>query len=91
MNEQIRKDLDIADRVVRACWGNFVATEPTYVLRDLIVIEIQKARDAEREACAVKCREYAENYPPCEAVGQLANVATPRRHTEHKDKGPNDE
>ncbi len=51
-NEQVRKDLDAADRVVRACWENFVATEPTYLLRDLIVVEIVKARETEREACA---------------------------------------
>ncbi len=44
--EQIRKDLDAADRVIRAGWDNFIATEPTYVLRDLIVIEIKKAREA---------------------------------------------
>ena len=50
-NAQVRADLNAADRVVRACWGNFIATEPTYVLRDLIVIEIQNARDAERERC----------------------------------------
>jgi hypothetical protein len=52
MHEQVKADLDIADKVVRAVWGNFVATEPTYVLRDLIVIELVKARSAEREACA---------------------------------------
>lgn len=33
-----RRDLDGADAIVRACWDNFVATEPTYVLRDLIAI-----------------------------------------------------
>lgn len=51
-NEQVRHDLDRADAVIRACWDNFIATEPTFVLRDLIVIEIAKAREAERERCA---------------------------------------
>lgn len=51
-NEQVREDLNRADAVVRACWSNFIATESTYVLRDLIVVEIAKAREAEREACA---------------------------------------
>jgi hypothetical protein len=49
---RIRSDLDIAASIVSACWGNFLATEPTYVLRDLIVVELEKARAAEREACA---------------------------------------
>lgn len=52
ISEQTRDDLRIADKVVQAVWSNFVATEPTYVLRDLIVIEIEKTRMAEREACA---------------------------------------
>lgn len=57
-NEQNRSDLRIADAIVHSCWDNFLKTEPTYVLRDLIVIEIQKARDAEREACAKLAESY---------------------------------
>ncbi len=60
-NQQVRDDLNVADAVVRACWSNFLATEPTYVLRDLIVIELDKARLAEREACASLAAEVAHH------------------------------
>lgn len=51
-NAQVRSDLDLADGVVRLCWDNFKATEPTFVLRDLIAVEIEKAREREREKIA---------------------------------------
>jgi hypothetical protein len=49
---QTRRDLDVADRLVRLCWDNFKATEPTFVLRDLIAIELATAREWEREQAA---------------------------------------
>jgi len=66
-NSQVRSDLDKADAIVRLCWGNFIATEPTYVLRDLIVVELAKARADEREACAliaeVSATDHDEDTP----------------------------
>ena len=64
-NAQIRSDLDTADRIVNTCRDNFKATEPAFVLRDLIAIEIANAREAEREACA----KIAETEPFIEARG----------------------
>lgn len=49
---QIRSDRDRADAVLRLCWDNFLATEPTFVLRDLIVVEMEKARERERDKIA---------------------------------------
>lgn len=51
-NIQTRSDLNIADKIVHAVWDNFIRSEPTFVLRDMIVIEIAKSREAEREGCA---------------------------------------
>lgn len=48
-NMQVRADLDLADRIVRTCSKTF---GPFVELRDLIAIELDKARAAEREACA---------------------------------------
>lgn len=61
-NEQVRHDLDRADAVIRACWDNFKAKEPTFVLRDLIVMEIARAREAEREACAKIVEDHQEEF-----------------------------
>lgn len=58
---QTRDDLNRADAVIRACWDNFKATEPTFVLRDLIVIELHKAREMERERCAKIAEDYDGN------------------------------
>ena len=58
----VRSALDKADSIVRTCWENFKATEPTYVLRDLIVVEITKAIEAEREACAKLVDEHASHH-----------------------------
>lgn len=57
-SEPTQSDLARADALIRACWDNFIAPESTIVLRDLIVIEIAKAREAERERCAKMADDY---------------------------------
>jgi len=76
MKEQVRADLRVADNVVHAVWRNFNATEPTYVLRDLIVIELEKARAAEREACAKIIDDNAEG----NMAGGSRRVLVPRTY-----------
>lgn len=51
-NEQWRTDLDTADKICRALPGVVAREELTFALRDMIAIELARARDAEREACA---------------------------------------
>ena len=77
-NERVRRDLDAADAIVRASWDNFVATEPTYVLRDLIAIELDKAREAEREACAKIARRVSSDLGES-AVGEAIAKAILQR------------
>lgn len=79
-NIRTRTDLDIADRVINACSDNFKATEPTFVLRDLIAIELAKSRETEREMCAKICDDYSARawsaqYPSQEAAVAASNLA----------------
>ena len=73
-NAQVRSDLDVADRILEACWDNFTATEPTYVIRDLIVIELAKSREREREACAKIADSFSDSASDHEA-GTALNIA----------------
>ena len=43
---------DMADAISRLFWDNFLKTEPALIMRDVIAIELDKARDTERERCA---------------------------------------
>ena len=61
-NAQVRSDLDVADSILEACWDNFTATEPTYVIRDLIVVELGKARENEREECAKVAEQLMRDF-----------------------------
>ncbi|WBT40122.1 hypothetical protein [Hyphomicrobium sp. DMF-1] len=59
---EIRSDLDIADNLLRLCWDNFKATEPTFVLRDLIVIEFDRIRREAEQAAYERAAKVAEQY-----------------------------
>ncbi len=60
---EIRSDLDIADNLLRLCWDNFKATEPTFVLRDLIVIEFDRIRREAEQSAFERAAKVAEEQP----------------------------
>lgn len=41
-----------ASAITRLFWDNFIKSEPAAIMENVIEIEIEKARLAEREACA---------------------------------------
>ena len=42
---------DMADSISRLFWDNFIKSEPALIMRDVIAVELDKARDAERARC----------------------------------------
>jgi hypothetical protein len=41
----------MADTISRLFWDNFIKSEPALTMRDVIAVELDKARDAERARC----------------------------------------
>ena len=69
---------DLADTISRLFWDNFLKSEPALVMRDVIAIELDKARDAERERCAkIAENKYSDTgYHPYyrQAAGVIADA-----------------
>jgi hypothetical protein len=53
------KHRDMADAISRLFWDNFIKSEPAMVMRDVIAIELDKARDAERERCVSAIHDWS--------------------------------